>query len=221
MGRRAQEPLKREGGQTVQSMTEQLIADKESGTRGRARLYNEVSQEQKAQALDVAIAQQQELLKRVDHRGRVNLNDLDAVKTAVSEYFESCRNAGVYPSMTALAPCLGYSRQGLYYYMSQNDTEVTKFLDMVRSSMAAIVQQAGLTRVADAAMSIFILKNSAGMSDKLDVNATAIPGTPEDNRLTAEEIAKRYMTDVDMDSVDSTAADIASRYIQEDGDQWP
>ena len=218
MGRRAKEPLKREGGQTVQDMTQQLLADKESGTRGRARLYNEVSQEQKAQALDVAIAQQQELLNRVEHRGRVNLNDLTAVKAAVSDYIQSCRNAGVYPSMTALAPSMGYSRQALYLYMSQHDTETTKYLDMVRSAMSAIVQQAGLTRVVDNAMAIFVLKNSAGMSDKLDVNATAIPGTLDDGHMTAEEIAKRYLGE---SSADSAATDIAGRYTQEDSDQWP
>lgn len=216
----ARQPMRRKAGQSVATMTEQLLADKEQNRLYRPQ-YNEISAAQKAQALEAAIAHQQELLRRADDRGRVNLDDLDAVKRACNEYMESCRQAGVYPSMTALAPSLGYSRQGLYLFMSKHDTEVTKYLDALRSSMAAIVQQAGLSRMASEAMSIFILKNSAGMSDKLDVNATAVPATAEDQRMTAEEIAKRYITEIDVDSVDSDTADIASRYAQEDADQWP
>lgn len=208
------QPIRRQANQGIESMTEQLLRDRESANGRMYRpQYNEISAQQKAQALDTAIAQQMELLRRADDRGRVDLSNLAAVKKACEEYMESCRRAGVYPSMTALAPSLGYSRQGLYWYMSQHDTDVTKYLDALRSSMAAIVQQAGLTRTADAAMAIFILKNSAGMSDKLDVNATAVPATQE-QEYSAEEIAQRYLSG---DRVELTS-EIERRYMQEDSE---
>ena len=185
------EPMKRQGNQSIDSMAEQLAASK-AGNKLYKPQYNELSAELKAQALDVAIVQQQELLARADQRGAVDLNDLNAVKIACNEYLESCRRSKVYPSMTALAPSLGYSRQYIYAYMGRHNTPVTQYLDALRSSMAAIVQQAGLTRTADAAMSIFILKNSAGMADKVDVNATTSNEPENFERMTDEEIAAWY-----------------------------
>jgi len=192
------EPMKRQGNQSIDSMAEQLAASK-AGNKLYKPQYNELSAELKAQALDVAIVQQQELLARADQRGAVDLNDLNAVKIACNEYLESCRRSKVYPSMTALAPALGYSRQYIYAYMGRHNTPVTQYLDALRSSMAAIVQQAGLTRTADAAMSIFILKNSAGMSDKLEMSVTPPEDNGQDREMTAEEIARRYGVEIDSD----------------------
>ena len=75
------EPMKRQGNQSIDSMAEQLAASK-AGNKLYKPQYNELSAELKAQALDVAIVQQQELLARADQRGAVDLNDLNAVKIA-------------------------------------------------------------------------------------------------------------------------------------------
>lgn len=164
-------PVRREAHQGVESMVSQMKAKKENRSP-KSRLYNEVSSELKAQALDVAINQQMQLLKKVERQGKVDLNNIDEVRQAVEDYFTSCKLAGVFPSLTALAPSMGYSRQGLNQYIREHSTETAHYLDTVRSAIAAIVEQGGLTRAASEAVAIFVLKNSVDMADKLDVTAT-------------------------------------------------
>ena len=184
-------PVRRQAHQSVEDMAAQMTAKKEKRSP-KSRLYNEVSSELKAAALDTAIRQQQDLLKRSNANGRVDLNNLDEVRKSCEDYIESCRIAGIIPSVTGLAPSMGYSRQALTAYISHNNTPTAQYLDAVRSAMAAITEQAGLTRAASEAVSIFVLKNSAGMVDKLDVTAT--PGIPEEEReLSIDEIAARYL----------------------------
>ena len=192
MTERERAPLKREAGQSIEAMAEQMKRRKEEAGP-RNRLYNEVSNELKAQALDNAIAQQQRLLEKADNRGHIDLDDLDAVKTACADYLESCRLAGVFPSMTGLAPSMGLSRQRLYQYIRDSNTESARYLDAVRSAISAVVEQAGLTRAASEALAIFILKNSVDMADKVDI--TAIPAEPEEKEDVIGELLREEEED--------------------------
>ena len=193
-------PVKREAHQSVEDMAAQM-KEKKAKRSPKSRLYNEVSSELKAQALDASIRQQQDLLKRANTNNRVDLSNFEEVRKSCEDYIESCRIAGVIPSVTGLAPSMGYSRQALTAYIAHNTTPTAQYLDAVRSAMAAITEQAGLTRAASEAVSIFVLKNSAGMVDKLDITAT--PGIPEEDReLTADEIAARYLNSYEDDGTE-------------------
>ena len=193
-------PVKREAHQSIEDMAAQMTA-KKAKRSPKSRLYNEVSSELKAQALDASIRQQQDLLKRANTNNRVDLSNFEEVRKSCEDYIESCRIAGVIPSVTGLAPSMGYSRQALTAYIAHNTTPTAQYLDAVRSAMAAITEQAGLTRAASEAVSIFVLKNSAGMVDKLDITAT--PGIPEEEReLTADEIAARYLNSYEDDGTE-------------------
>lgn len=193
-------PVKREAHQSVEDMAAQM-KEKKAKRSPKSRLYNEVSSELKAQALDASIRQQQDLLKRANTNNRVDLSNFEEVRKSCEDYIESCRLAGVIPSVTGLAPSMGYSRQALTAYIAHNTTPTAQYLDAVRSAMAAITEQAGLTRAASEAVSIFVLKNSAGMVDKLDITAT--PGIPEEEReLTADEIAARYLNSYEDDGTE-------------------
>jgi len=193
-------PVKREAHQSVEDMAAQM-KEKKAKRSPKSRLYNEVSSELKAQALDASIRQQQDLLKRANTNNRVDLSNFEEVRKSCEDYIESCRIAGLIPSVTGLAPSMGYSRQALTAYIAHNTTPTAQYLDAVRSAMAAITEQAGLTRAASEAVSIFVLKNSAGMVDKLDITAT--PGIPEEEReLTADEIAARYLNSYEDDGTE-------------------
>ncbi len=193
--------LQRAAGRSPEAMAEEMEATKAGNRLYSASLkYNEVSVELKASSLDTAIAQQQDILRKARTRKRVNLNDLEAVQDAVDDYFTSCRMAGMFPSMAGLAASMGHSRQNLYYHMNQHNDETTKFLDVVRSAMCAVVQQEGLKRNASEALSIFILKNSAGMTDRADINMN-MSSSPyardeemsvEDVKAWVDEISARY-----------------------------
>lgn len=203
MNERERAPLKREANQGIEAMTEQLKRHKE-GRSSKSRFYPEVSNELKAKALDTAITQQQELLARAHVRGRVNLNDLDEVKTATHEYLESCKQAGVIPSFLGLAPALGHSRQMVYRYINTHTTESAEFLDTLRSSFAAIVQQMGMSRTCSEAVSIFVLKNSGqGMADKCEL--TAVPAV-EEKKVSIEELEHWFLDDGDKDQDENTNA---------------
>lgn len=209
MNERERAPLKREANQGIEAMTEQLKRHKE-GRSSKSRLYPEVSNELKAKALDTAIAQQQELLSKADKRGKIDLNDLEAVKKACSDYLESCRRSQVIPSMTALAPSMGVSRQALYAFIRNSSSDSAHYLDTVRSAISAIVENAGLTRSASEALAIFILKNSVDMADKVDISAMPAPIDNGNIELTAEEIARRYGVEIGEDHIDADSIDIGS-----------
>lgn len=209
MNERERAPLERKANQGIEAMTEQLKRHKE-GRSSKSRLYPEVSNELKAKALDTAIAQQQEFLSKVDKCGRIDLNDLEAVKKACSDYLESCRRSGVLPSMTALSPSMGFSRQAVYAFIRNGNTDSARYLDTVRSAIAAVVEQAGLNRSASEPLAIFILKNSVDMADKVDISASAAPIDNGNIELTAEEIARRYGVEIGEDHIDADSIDIGS-----------
>lgn len=207
--------LQRAAGRSPEAMAEEMEATK-AGNRLYRPQYNEISMELKSSSLDASIAQQQEILRQARTRKRVDLNDLGAVQDAVDDYFTSCRLAGMFPSMAGLAASMGHSRQNIYYHMNQHNDEVTKFLDVVRSSMCAVVQQEGLKRNASEALSIFVLKNSAGMSDRADVtmNVNSSPYRDE-NEMTAEDI-KAWLDDVDARYADYGDSSEASQDDQQE-----
>lgn len=201
MNERERAPLRREAGQSVEEMTEQMKRHKAERSP-KNRLYPEVSNELKAAALNNAIAQQQRLLEQAESRGRIDLDNLDAVKAACAGYLESCRLAGVFPSMTGLAPSMGMSRQTLYAYIRNNaTTESARYLDSVRSAISAVVEQAALSRSASEAVAIFVLKNSVDMADRVEL--TAIPAEPEPPEIDVADILKRYQL-TDKDPIDTT-----------------
>lgn len=185
----AQSPVRRKAGQSAEEMAAQMVEAKQnSRLYGSRQQYNELSAQLKHEALISAIDQQQQLLAKARERGKVDLNNLDELQAAVNEYLESCKQAGVIPSMMGLAPSLGYSRQNIYLYISKHATESARFLDTLRTSWAAIVQQLGLSRVASEPVAIFVLKNSGqGMVDKLDI--TAQTGAPDlEKGMSREEL---------------------------------
>ena len=191
----AREPIKRRAGQTAQEMALQMAEAREGNPLYSRQQYPEISAQLKREALTAAINQQQELLARAQERGRVDLNDIDQVKAATHEYLESCKAAGVVPSMLGLAPAMGHSRSGVYRYISRHNTETAQFLDSLRSSWAAIVQQMGMTRACSEPVSIFILKNAGqGMTDRLDISAQTAP-PDEERQMTREELEQWFLED--------------------------
>ena len=201
-------PIKRQAGQTQEELTAQMMEAKKN-ISPKAHLYkpqyNEVAEKLKTQQLAAAIDQQKQLLAIAAERGRVDLDDLDTIKAAVDVYLESCKAAGIAPSMMGLAPSLGYTRASIYRYIQKSNTDSARFLDSLRSSWAAIIQQMGLSRTYSEAVSIFVLKNAG--QDMLDRHElTAVPaGQQDDNEISKEEL-ERFFLDDEQNSKDTNAA---------------
>lgn len=192
------QPIKKGAGQTVEEMAMQMMGT-QAGNRlyenssNRRGNYKEISDQLKIEALTAAVDQQMELLKKVRERGRINLDSLDEVSATADTYMESCRQAGIFPTMTGFSAACGFSRKHLYYYLDHNDNETSRYIDTLRTSWASILEQMALSRQASEAVSIFLLKNSGtGMADKTELDVTARPDDPLGATTTAAELARKY-----------------------------
>ena len=167
-------------------------------TRANSKLYRssypEASAEVKAKSLTQAIDSQIELLEESHRQGRVDLYDAEAVRQKGLEYMRCCSTTATYPSLLGFAAALGYSRQRIYLFIQNNpESETAKVIDSFRSSWSAILMQQGLSRQSDAAVSIFMLKNSAqGLADRVEISASTAQNPLDVANADADTIAQKY-----------------------------
>ena len=186
--------LRREAGQTVQEMAEQLTLAGNTPVSPMNRMKSKtvVTTSEKTERLRDAIEQQQRALtgKRID------LKDCEAVKQAAIDYLQACSDSGVAPLFMSFASSLGLSRQCVYRYMQMNpDSETTAFLEQFQTSIAAIMASRALDRQCSEVMSIFLLKNSGqGLQDRQEF--TLIPPAPY-QRDNPEDVARRYAQNIE------------------------
>lgn len=192
----AKSPIERKAGQTVEEMACQMEASK-AGNRMYKAQYNEVAAELKAQQFDAIIGQQLELLAGVRKDGKIDLDNLAAVEATATRYIESCKRAGVVPTILGLSAALGYSRKTVWQYITQHpESRSAQYLDALRSAFAAVLAQLGLTRNTSEAVSIFLLKNSGqGLTDKTELDISAHQESPLGEKTSTEELRRKYLED--------------------------
>lgn len=150
------------------------------------KLYNGDSSEYIRQSVSAANQQ----LKSTASRGKINLNDLDAVQKATADYLQACAEAGKFPSVVDLAVYgFGISRQRLYKYLQTHEGASVDFINQVRDAISQILVDASLHNKANVIMSIFQLKNLHGYADKVEVT---IPVDTERPEIDVDAIRKRY-----------------------------
>lgn len=192
-------PIRKEAGQTVEDMAAQLT-DAKTGSRlyqPRRGNYKEISDQLKGEALTAAIDHQLQLLNPEQQRGRINLDNVTEIRDTATRYMESCKLAGVYPTMLGFAPACGYTRKHLYHYIRTHDNASAEYLDRLRCSWAAIIAQMGLERQCSESVAIFLLKNTGqDLSDKQQIDLTATQGSPLSGSVDMGELEKRYIDSV-------------------------
>lgn len=188
----AKSPIERKAGQTVEEMTAQMQEAKQGN-----RLYNQVSAELKNQQFAAALDQQIELLAGVRKDGKIDLDNLAAVEATATRYIESCKRAGVVPTILGLSAALGYSRKTVWQYITQHpESRTAQYLDALRSAFAAVLAQLGLSRNCSEAVSIFLLKNSGqGLTDKTELDISAHQESPLGEKISTEELKRKYLED--------------------------
>ena len=113
-------------------------------------------------------------LQALEDRGRTDLFDAASVKAVTREYMEHCSEAGSLPTVMGLSAALGISRRWLNRFLREHpETEGAKFLEVVKELFADVLTQAGLSKHISEALTIFILKNTASMADKVEIEAAA------------------------------------------------
>ena len=188
----AKSPIERKAGQTVEEMTAQMQEAKQGN-----RLYNQVSAELKNQQFAAALDQQIELLAGVRKDGKIDLDNLAAVEATATRYIESCKRAGVVPTILGLSAALGYSRKTVWQYITQHpESRTAQYLDALRSAFAAVLAQLGLSRNCSEAVSIFLLKNSGqGLTDKTELDISAHQESPLGEKADPEALKRKYLED--------------------------
>ena len=192
----AKSPIERKAGQSIEEMACQMEASK-AGNRMYKAQYNEVAAELKAQQFDAIIGQQLELLAGVRKDGKIDLDNLAAVEATATRYIESCKRAGVVPTILGLSAALGYSRKTVWQYITQHpESRTAQYLDALRSAFAAVLAQLGLSRNCSEAVSIFLLKNSGqGLTDKTELDISAHQESPLGEKISTEELKRKYLED--------------------------
>lgn len=192
----AKSPIERKAGQSIEEMTAQMQEARQNNRMYKAQ-YNEVAAELKAQQFDAIIGQQLELLAGVRKDGKIDLDNLAAVEATATRYIESCKRAGVVPTILGLSAALGYSRKTVWQYITQHpESRTAQYLDALRSAFAAVLAQLGLSRNCSEAVSIFLLKNSGqGLTDKTELDISAHQESPLGEKISTEELKRKYLED--------------------------
>lgn len=180
----------------IQAMSEAMRADVD-GSGYKGKLYKaeggsgtEVQRFNQAKIKSVVDAAANGIAST---RERVDLYDVAEVRRRTVAYVIACRDAALMPGLSGLC---GYafqcSRQWVSKFMLANpEHETTKFLETAKEVFADCLANGALSGASNTVMSLFLLKNGYGYSDKVEIEATANP--EPDDKISADEIAKRYM----------------------------
>lgn len=151
------------------------ILSEQKRSRSRSKLYPEVNREMKIQALSEDVLAKAKSLEKPTEK--VNLHDLEAVKSRTVAYMQACADAGCFPSSMGLASLgFGCSRQWIdEFFRTHKGSPSADFLERTKDCFADILSNAALNRHVSEVVSIFILKNCNGFSDRLEIT----PAPPE------------------------------------------
>lgn len=159
-----------------------------------------------AASIGADVAGKVTLLQAVTRRGKIDLHNVEVVRQITYQYMSQCSEAGAIPTVMGLAGALGVSRQWLNEYMRANASSATaKFLEVTKEFFADSLTQAALAKHISESVSIFILKNTASMSDKMEIEA--VPASAAADEMDKEELFKRINGSVVLDEYDTESED--------------
>ena len=194
-------PMRRAANQSISEMAAQL--QETSAGNKLNKSYPEISAAVKAQTLAAAIDTTEQMMQDVAEHGRVDLNDLQAVRSTASRYLAACKQASVVPGMSGLACALGISRQRLYRFIADDKGESAKYLDALRTGWSAILEQVTLSRTVSEACGIFLLKNAGtDLSDRTDMNMNWTANAYKESEEMTDDQVKEIMARYDIDGAD-------------------
>ena len=118
-----------------------------------------------------------------------------------------CEDAGSLPTFEKYAAYLGYSRQYLYAWLSENsETVAAEIIDQARTIITSIMIDEGLKRNTSEVLTIFMLKNAVGQNF-LDRTQVENVNLSSDRSLNEEDLLRRANTLPDYDEQTLTMFD--------------
>lgn len=153
------------------------------------------------------ISEHKQILANVYKRGKVPLTDDRQVSAQTLEFFSMCEDAGSLPTFEKYAAYLGYSRQYLYAWLSENsETVAAEIIDQARTIITSIMIDEGLKRNTSEVLTIFMLKNAVGQNF-LDRTQVENVNLSSDRSLNEEDLLRRANTLPDYDEQTLTMFD--------------
>ena len=125
---------------------------------------------------------------------KVNIHDLDELKTSTLQYFNFCQDNGIMPSFRRLANWYGYSFQNLYAQIDRK-SPCGLYLDQIRDAIKDNLEQAALVNAVNNISAMFILKTTHDYVEAQKVilePSESLLGQPK----TPEEIASAIDNDL-------------------------
>jgi len=141
----------------------------------------------------------------------VDLDDFDAVQNRIDEYFQIMFEDDMKPTVNGLAMALGIDRKGLWAIVNNQPydgkggvrklkPEIHNLLKKSHDFMALLWEDYMQNRKIDTVAGIFLGKNHFGYKDQQEVVLT--PNAPLGSDVASEEIEKKYLESVVVDSED-------------------
>ena len=138
---------------------------------------------------------------------KIELNDVDAVKQRVTEYFQICSEDDMKPSVAGLALALDIDRRYLWEIREGRKGKSPEVADTLKKTMQILdlqmtdyMQNGQINPVSG----IFLMKNNFGYADKQEVIVT--PQTPLGDTKDIKELENRYVDSVVVDADNSGEA---------------
>lgn len=139
---------------------------------------------------------------------KVDLQNPDAVKERLGEYFQIYGEADLKPTVAGMGMALGLDRRRLWEIKTGNYTSSTPKLpreteDLIKKAyeiLETTMENYATSGKINPVMSIFMMKNHFGYQDKTEYVLT--PNQKQESDYDADEISKRYLSD-SSDSSDS------------------
>ncbi len=154
--------------QTTDEIVQDLAENKErqiSRSRGQG-LYPKERNEVVESTISKLVGMSFEQMCELATSEHISLNDITELKKRSLIYLKACEVNSVFPSLSGLARCLGYSRRELEIWRSKHQTsETAKWLDSFADVCAEILHQAALTKNASEITTIFLSKSLYGMTE--------------------------------------------------------
>ena len=133
----------------------------------------------------------------------IDINDPDAVKRRIREYFESCEELSLRPGNMGLYAALGLSRQDVNNAITGKSKKLNpETIDMIKKVQRALGQyreQLGATGKINPVTLIFWQKNFDGLQDTTQLEVSRADQERFEPHMTPEEIAEQVRLQIEQD----------------------
>ena len=154
--------------QTMAEISQDLAENKErqiSRSRGQG-LYPKERNEVVEATISKLVGMSFEQMADLATSEHISLSDINELKKRSLIYLKACEENSVFPSLSGLARCLGYSRRELEIWRTKHqNTETAKWLDSFADACAETLYQAALTKSTSEITTIFLSKALYGMTE--------------------------------------------------------